>query len=373
MDQLLKLVLLVGLLVGLQPAANAKTLKTAREGVKTESVSYSDRLAGLDLPLTAPMNRQLKRKIGQYVKQGGSSTELMLGRAELYFPVFEYYLDKYDLPESLKYLPVAESLLRSRAVSSASAAGLWQLMPGTARAYGLRVDNVVDERLNIHLATETAAKILTELHEQFGDWNLVLAAYNAGGGRVRKALRQSRSRDYAVVQRYLPRETQQYVSAYLAAAYAVNFYNDHGLSPRFSSLHEQPLEYIRVYREVSFRKMAKVTGMNYRDLRRLNPAFRRGYIPKNRKGYFFCVPRNVRLVAYRELNSYDNLVEINRPEVSPLAYQFATDSGYDPYFWLYGVRQTDLLENNDLATIEPIADAMVNDFFLQDRILAAHP
>jgi membrane-bound lytic murein transglycosylase D len=157
---------------------------------QTAASSISHRLAGLELPLSTPASdAHLQRKLKDYLGGGSHSTERMLGRANQYFPVFEYYLAKHNMPESLKYLAVAESMLVPGAVSSARAAGLWQLMPATARSMGLRVDGTVDERLDMYRSTEAAVIMLQELHEQFGDWHLALAAYNCGPGRVRRAIR----------------------------------------------------------------------------------------------------------------------------------------------------------------------------------------
>ncbi|MEM1359654.1 MAG: lytic transglycosylase domain-containing protein, partial [Bacteroidota bacterium] len=156
------------------------------------TTEISRRLAGLQLPLTAPASdAHLRRKLKDYLGNGSESTERMLGRANQYFPVFEYYLEKHGMPESLKYLAVAESMLVPRAVSGAKAVGLWQLMPATARGMGLRVDNVVDERMDLYRSTEAAVIMLKELHQQFGDWHLALAAYNCGPGRVRRAIRRA--------------------------------------------------------------------------------------------------------------------------------------------------------------------------------------
>lgn len=374
MRQLLQLVFFSLALLMIMNTANATSAHNAETRTKPNTGKvYSDRLAGLDLPLSANMDAQLRRKIGQYVVHGGNGTELMLGRAEQYLPIFEFYLNQHNLPTSLKYLPVAESLLRARAVSSARAAGLWQLMAGTAREKGLRVNSIVDERLDAHLSTEAAVQILQELYVQFNDWNLVLAAYNCGPGRVRKAIRLSGSREYAKVKRYLPKETQQYVSAYLAAAYAVNFYDDHGLAPRTGRLNEEPLSYVRVYRQLSLRKVAEASGLDYRYLRRLNPCYLRGYVPKNNKGYRLAVPHHALYAVQRMVWMRDNLVEINRPEASPLAYQMAEDLGFNPYAWLFGCNQTSLLDANDLAWAEPAATNMVNEFFVRQQSLAMHP
>lgn len=355
MRQLLKLwgATVILLLLFQQASLQASSANTSKQ-------VYSDRLAVLDLPLRAIMDAQLERKIGQYVIDGTTGTELMLSRAELYFPIFESYLAQYELPNSLKYLPIAESLLRSRAVSPASAAGLWQLMAGTAKAYGLRVDHVVDERLDPHLSTEAAMKILTDLYSQFEDWNLVLAAYNCGGGRVRKAIRLSGSRDYTKVKRYLPRETQQYVSAYLAAAYAVNFYGDHGLSPRSNALTAEPLSYVRVYRELNLRKVARKAGVDYRFLRRLNPAFRRGYIPKNSKGYRLTVPYHALYAIQQHIWLQRNLVELPIEAATPSALEYARENGFNAFELLLGCKQKGIADNNDLTWFAPKVNELTN-------------
>jgi len=354
-------------------ASSAPNTNTPTPTKPSKRQVYSDRLAALDLPLTPSVDAQLQRKIYQYVGKGSSGTELMLGRAEQYFPIFELYLREYELPESLKYLPVAESLLRSKAVSSARAAGLWQLMPGTARAYGLRVDNVVDERLNPYRSTEAAMQILKDLYIQFEDWSLVLAAYNSGSGRVRKAIRLAGSREYNRVKPYLPKETQQYVAAYLAAAYAVNFYGDHGLAPRAGRLNNEPVSYLRVYRELSLRKVAKAAEIDYRHLRSLNPGYGRGYIPNNRIGYRLCVPQHALYTTQRLVWMQDNLVELKKQAPSKLAYQMAGDMGFNPYEWLFGCRYSPILADNNLSWAEPYANLMVENLFHREQAIAMNP
>ncbi len=339
---------------------------------QSKSSLYADRLADLNLPLQAPMDKQLSRKISEYVQQGSKSTAFMLGRAEHYLPVFEQYLRLYKLPPSLKYLPIAESLLRSGAVSDASAAGLWQLMPTTARAYGLRVDDTVDERLNIHLATDAAVRILKDNFEEFGDWHLALAAYNAGSGTVRKAIRSANSQTYTKLKRFLPKETQRYVSAYLAAAYAINYYGDHGLSPQTSRYTKDPLAYLKVYDELSFRKVAKATGLAYSHLVRLNPAFRQGFIPENNKGYSFCVPAQAHLLVHHLLNCPKTQVEVATKELAA-AYLLAGEKGLDPYLWLVGIRQTTLLAHNQLPKLQLSAARMALALAAQEPSLAMHP
>ncbi len=130
-------------------------------------------------------------------------------RANKFFPLIESIMEKYGIPDDFRYVPLTESALRPKAVSRAGAGGYWQLMPGTARALGLRVNSRVDERFNAKKSTEAACKYLRELYEQFGSWSLVAAAYNAGPNYVQRQLRLKKDSDYYTMT--LPRETRYYL------------------------------------------------------------------------------------------------------------------------------------------------------------------
>ncbi|AKD58441.1 lytic transglycosylase domain-containing protein [Spirosoma radiotolerans] len=130
-------------------------------------------------------------------------------RAETFFPIIDPILEKYDIPDDFRYVPLAESALQPKAVSRAGAAGYWQLMPGTARALGLKVGGRIDERFNVLKATEAACKYLRTLYTQLGSWSLVAAAYNAGPGYMKNQLKRDDQRDYYRMK--LPRETRYYL------------------------------------------------------------------------------------------------------------------------------------------------------------------
>ncbi|MEO0734778.1 MAG: lytic transglycosylase domain-containing protein, partial [Bacteroidota bacterium] len=273
-----------------------------------------------------------------YLGVGSHSTERMLGRASQYFPVFEYYLEKHGMPESLKYLAVAESMLVPRAVSGASAAGLWQLMPATARGMGLRVDRVVDERLDLYRSTEVAVLMLKDLEQQFGDWYLALAAYNCGPGRVRRAIRAAGGHTYyPKVKRFLPLESQQYVAAYVAAAYTVNYAGDYGLTPA-AALDEDSVASIQVYRSLNLRRMARALELPYRQLRKMNPSFVRGYVPRSKEGYRLRVPLEYKWIVNQHIWGRPNLVMLPQADENELALagQFAADTDFDVRAWLLG-------------------------------------
>lgn len=323
--------------------------------------TFSDRLAGLDLALsTNACDAHLQRKLKDYLAGGIHSTERMLGRANQYFPIFEYYLAKHNMPESLKYLAVAESMLVPGAVSAARAAGLWQLMPATAREMGLRVDRVVDERLDLYRSTEAAVIMLKDLYRQFGDWHLALAAYNCGPGRVRRAVRRAQGHThYPKVKRYLPGETQRYVAAYVAAAYTLNYYNDYGLTPA-EYLREDDVASLTIVNTTRLRDIAQDCDVDLAVLRKMNPAFVRGYVPRSRKGYRLRVPYEHKWAVQQYVWGRPNLVEINRADDLDLAWDFAAQRAYDPNAFFLGCRSERLTYTPVIAHQTRLEDLTLN-------------
>ena len=164
----------------------------------------------------------------------------MLGAENFFMPIFEEALESYGLPLELKYLPIVESALNPRAVSRAGATGLWQFMLATGKNYGLEVNSLVDERCDPVLSTYAAAHYLSDLYRIFGDWNLVIAAYNCGPDNIKKAIhRADGERDYWQIYPYLPRETRGYVPSFIAVNYMMNYYCDHNICPLRTKLPEK--------------------------------------------------------------------------------------------------------------------------------------
>jgi hypothetical protein len=181
----------------------------------------------LPVQIDVHYDHQVQRYVKSYLTTGRRETEKLLKRAPRFFPVFERYLQQNNLPEELKYLPVIESRLIADAKSSAGAAGLWQFIKPTARAYDLTVNQEVDERLDVEKSTAAAMQFLGELYGEFEDWKLVLAAYNCGPGRVHRAIRRAGSRSYLKLERYLPQQTRKYIPKYIATIYAMEHYGEH--------------------------------------------------------------------------------------------------------------------------------------------------
>lgn len=275
------------------------TVGTANNNPGTPGISSSsavteaqikERLSTIDLPMEIQQTDEVVRRIRQYVTAGRRETEAILGRTITFFPIFEHYLALHGLPAKLKYLPMIESGLRPTVKSGVGAAGMWQLMGITARHYGLDVNSQIDERFDPYKSTEAAVRMLSYLHGQFGDWALVLAAYNAGPGRIKNAMRYAGASNFEQVAPHLPKETQKYVPAFLAAAYIANFYHLHDLSPRIPTGFTEEIRVLTVQEALSFRDIAEVTGLSYRDIALLNPAYLQGYIPGSKKGNFLTLP-----------------------------------------------------------------------------------
>jgi len=160
----------------------------------------------------------------RYMLGGRHETKKLIERSFYYFPLFDHYLEKYNVPKELKYITLLESGLQTKRSSVAGARGLWQLMPATARWMGLKVNNQADDRTNPHISTEAAVQYLAMLYDQFEDWNLVLLAYNAGPGSVKKAIRMAQSREVSDLIHFLPKQTRKYLPFYTATVYALNYY-----------------------------------------------------------------------------------------------------------------------------------------------------
>ncbi|HND89500.1 MAG TPA: transglycosylase SLT domain-containing protein, partial [Saprospiraceae bacterium] len=262
-----------------------------------------ERLSYLSGCLDLKVNGVVKGYIRNYVVQKPEKARTMLGKRLTYFPLFEQKLKEQGLPTDLKYLAVVESALNPKAVSRVGATGLWQFMPATGSDYGLRTNSAVEERSNPVKSTEAAARYLKALFTEYQDWALALAAYNSGQGRVDAAIRKARSRNFWVIQRFLPDETRNYVPAFIAATYLCNYYQMHGLDPNEPDYDEQLTSHLKVYEGISFRDIAAATGVPYNTIKNLNPGFRRDYVPPSSDGHYVVMPERVMPAFVRYLNS----------------------------------------------------------------------
>ena len=240
---------------------------------------YIDRLYRLPTVIEMPYNEVVQTFIDRYAGRLRHSVSYLLGASNFYMPIFEQALETYNLPLELKYVPIIESALNPKAVSHAGAAGLWQFMPATARQYGMTLNSLVDERCDPIKGSDAAARLLRDLYKVFGDWHLVIAAYNCGPENINKAIhRAGGERDYWKIYPYLPRETRGYVPAFIAANYIMNYYCDHNICPMRSRLPEKT-DTLMVSENVHLKQIAAVLDLDLDMLRALNPAYRRDIVP----------------------------------------------------------------------------------------------
>ena len=251
---------------------------------------YIDRLRRMPTVMEMGYNDIVQRFIDRYMARLRHSVSYMLGATNFYVPIFEEALEAYQVPLELKYLPVIESALNPRAVSRVGATGLWQFMLGTGKQYGLEVNSLVDERRDPVRSSYAAARYLRDLYRIFGDWNLVIAAYNCGPGNINKAIHRSGGeKDYWRLYPYLPAETRGYVPAFIAANYAMTYYCEHGICPMSTKLPLQT-DTVVVDRDVHLEQIAKVLDLDIEMLRSLNPQYRRDIVPGNTKKYAIRLP-----------------------------------------------------------------------------------
>lgn len=268
------------------------------------------RFQHLDFPFQAQYSKKVERIILDYLGPGRLETEKMLGRTSLYFPIFEYYLDAYDLPEELKYIPFIESRLLPKAQSSAGASGLWQFMPATARGYGLKSTDHLDERLDPHRSTQAAVEMLSELYQDFGDWSLALAAYNCGPGRVKKAIKKTGCHNFWDIKAFLPKQTQKYIPAFLAALYVARYHQSHDLYPK-SPKHLPIDNYsMKLHQRISFKEIAATTNLSLEVIRKLNPGYIKEVVPASETGHFIVLPAKA-ICALKNDKSYSSPFSIS--------------------------------------------------------------
>ncbi len=244
-----------------------------------EKEVYVDRLSRMPTIIEMPYNEVVRKFIDRYSGRLRHSVSYMLGACNFYMPIFEQALDTYGLPLELKYLPVIESALNPTAVSRVGATGLWQFMLTTGKQYGLNVNTLVDERRDPIKASDAAARYLRDLYRIFGNWHLVIAAYNCGPENVNKAIRRSNGvKDYWHIYPYLPKETRGYVPAFIAANYIMNYYCEHNICPMRTRL-PAATDTVMISRDVHFEQIAAVCNIEKEKIKALNPSYRREVIP----------------------------------------------------------------------------------------------
>lgn len=278
--------------------------------------SIESKLKALQGEVELNLTPKVKAFIDYFTVRNREYTKKAIANANFYFPIFEHYLAKHGLPEELKYLSIIESGLNPRAISRAGAAGLWQFVPSTGRLYKLHQDWYVDERMDPYKATEAACRYLKELYGYFNDWELALAAYNSGPGRVRRAIRRSGyKKKFWEVYRYLPRETRSYVPQYVAILYALNHADEYNL---FIEEPNYRMDYDTVMVSQYFHMPTFADQINVclDDFVKLNPHIKHEALPENVKNFALKVPSDVYAsVVSQRTFLYDTAGKVGKAQI----------------------------------------------------------
>lgn len=225
-------------------------------------------------------NSFVKLYIDAYLIKDKKLISKMLARSKHYFPIFEQKLDKYNLPLELKYLSVVESSLNTRAKSPSGALGLWQFMYPTAKEYGLRVTSYIDERLDPFKSTEAACKYFIKLYDLFGDWNLVLAAYNGGPGYIQRKMIATGHDNYWDLRPHLRTETRNYVPKFIAITYLMEFHTNYKFPIDTLDIILLNSDTIQIDHQTNYKTLSKLTCLSEDDISYYNPSFKNNIIPK---------------------------------------------------------------------------------------------
>lgn len=228
--------------------------------------------------------------------------EQWLTRLGHYKPIVENIFSEFNLPSDLVYLSLVESGFNPHAYSRARATGPWQFMKGTAILYGLRVDQYVDERRDPIKSTIAAARYLRDLYDMFGAWPLAMAAYNAGEGKVMRALQKSRADSFWEIAqtKHIRRETKEYVPRFMAATIIAKNPDQYGFIQEPPAPHQ--FEEVIVHRAIHLQTLALAAGVSFPELSRLNPELRRDVTPPDDLNYHLKVPVGSREAVVRVLD-----------------------------------------------------------------------
>ncbi len=260
--------------------------------LSADEIEIEPRLRKMECIVPISTDESVTKRIKSLLR-GRTGTEKMIGRSATYFPIFDKFLKDYGLPSDLKYITCLETELNNNVVSTSGAKGIWQLMSDVRQEFGLRIDGQVDERYDINRASEAALKDLKRMYQAYNDWQMTLAGYNCGVGRLGQAIKRAKSNDFDKVKKFLPEQTQNYISKFIAFTYIMKNYREHDLHPQLPSLDVQSINSLKVYHYLSLQTVAKITGVTYELIKELNKQYGDGFIPENTAGYNVFIPRRV--------------------------------------------------------------------------------
>jgi len=308
-------------------------------------------------PLDLSYNQYVRRYIDIFTIERRVQTEKSLGLAEWYFPIFEDYLQRYNLPLELKYLAVVESGLNPLARSPSNAIGLWQFLFGTAQMFDLKITSYIDERCDVYKSTDAACRYLQYLYRTFGNWNLALAAYNGGPGELEKAItRSGGKREFWDLYPYITEAMRNYVPAFIAVNYVFNHADRHLLVPMPRNPLFTDLDTLQVHQKINFSSISKIINMDESDIRELNPCYLLNEIPYMGQPMKLVLPRDKaidflkaenKIIATR--NNTKNILPEQLPGMTAVQYIVQQGDFLHKIAVRYGCTVDDICRWNNLS------------------------
>ncbi len=322
---------------------------------------YCQRLSEMNemSPFQLDCNEDVLKVIDYFTRKRRSFTSVTLGRSKLYFTMFEEKLAQNNMPIELKYLSVIESGLRPQIRSRAGAMGLWQFMYRTGKMYGLNQNSYIDERMDPELATEAACRYLKRLHEMYDDWNMALAAYNAGPGNVNKAIRRSGGKmTYWEIRPFLPGETKMYVPNFIAMSYMMTYHAEHNIRPREAKIYDYQLDTVCLRDGLHMKVIDSLIGWEEESIQALNPIYKTTYIPKTTPAQCIRIPQEyvAEWIAMEDsiyaLDSliYESIVEEEEEEQNTIIHYVRSGQNLGFIAGRYGTTVRNIMNWNNLSS-----------------------
>jgi membrane-bound lytic murein transglycosylase D len=290
-------------------------LKREKSSLLKQENIFAWRLRELDknTPMDLVYNDKVQVFIDNYLGRNKSLISRMKGLTPYYFPMFERELDQYNLPLEFKYLAIVESALNPKARSRSGASGLWQFMYLTGKQYGLEVTSYMDERQDPLKATKSACEYFVSLYDTFGDWNLVLAAYNGGPGYLQRKIASVGSSDFWVLYPHLRKETRNYVPTFIAVNYAMQYANEHDIAIENPEIIFNDIDTLILKKEVELKVLTELLCVNEQTINYLNPAYKKSIFPK---GSVLTFPSNaVHDFKLNEITNYAFVDAVGNKEI----------------------------------------------------------
>ncbi|MXV51750.1 LysM peptidoglycan-binding domain-containing protein [Pedobacter sp. HMF7647] len=305
-----------------------------------QNVEYKQRLDSLRKIVPLEYNEYVQNYIDIYLSKRRGDFARMIGLSKYYFPIYEKALKEQNIPEELKYISIIESALDPNAVSRSGATGLWQFMFTTAKGYGLTIDNYVDERKDPFTSSRAAATYFKDAFNQLGDWLLAVASYNCGMGAVSRAVaRAGGQANFWAIKDYLPQQTRNYVPAFIATVYLMNYYAKHDILPAALDFPVNT-DIVPVNRTISLAGIAKSMNVDAKALSVLNASYKKGIVNGSE-----TTPRQV-VVPHLSPTSAQELLTFLNTEAEPAeepTILLAASPGLAPE--IYKVKPNESLES----------------------------